>query len=310
MNNHSHPLLFCGSSHPNLGQEIQKLLNISLGSMKLAHFPDGESSIEILEPVRGRTVFALQSIALQPNEYLMELLIIIDALKRNSAKHIIAIIPYFGYCRQDRKDKSGSPITAKLVANLLTAAGATRIITLDLHAGQLEGFFEIPVDHLQCQQLLAAATQKHLSKNCVVVAPDIGSIKIAQKLATPLNADLAVIEKERLSSHDIQMTLIGNVQGKEVVIADDICSTASTLVLAANLCHSHGAQKVIAAVTHGICAEDAIEKIEQSSLEALLITDTIPPLNRFTKSSKIFTLSVAPLISEEIKNLLNDYKVI
>ena len=301
------PLLFCGSSHEALAKEVAIELNIPLGKMSLSQFPDGETAVEIQEDVRGRDVFILQSTAINPSFYLLELLIIIDALKRSSAQNIVAIIPYFGYCRQDRKDKPGVPITAKLVANMLMAAGITRLITFDLHAGQLEGFFEIPVDHFHCQQLLAETTKTLISTDCIIVAPDIGSIKVAEKMAKLMNTDFVIIEKQRLSAVEVKMNLIGTLRSKHVLIIDDMCSTASTLIAAAKLCQQHGAEKVVAAVTHGICTGEAVKKIEESSLAALLITNTVPSFDRFSLSSKIITLSIAPLIAKGIKDLLHDY---
>jgi ribose-phosphate pyrophosphokinase len=298
------PLLFCGSSHEKLGKELSQLTGIAIGKIALSRFPDGESSVEILEEIRGRDIFILQSIVLNPSFYLMELLIIIDALKRSSARSIIAIIPYFGYCRQDRKDKPGVPITAKLVANLLTIAGATRLITVDLHAGQLEGFFEIPVDHIRCYELLSHTIQQKIGSNFIVVAPDIGSVRIARKIAKFMNVDLAIIEKQRLSTHAIEMILIGEIKGKNVVIADDICSTSETICAAADLCKKHQASQIVAVVTHGICINNAIEKIEESELEFLLQTNSIPENERFSHSKKIFTVSIARLLAEAIKAVL------
>lgn len=296
-------LIFCGSSHQNLGEEISAILKVPLGNIQLSQFPDKEISIEILERVQGRNVFVIQSIALDPNFYLMELLIIVDALKRASAKNITAIIPYFGYCRQDRKDKPGVPITAKLIANMLTAAGITHLVTFDLHASQLEGFFEIPVTHLHCQKLLVDFALPLLGKDYLVIAPDIGSIKRAEKVAKLMEADFAIIEKRRISSMDVKMTLIGTLSAKNILIADDICSTANTLVSAAKLCKEHGAEKIIATVTHGVCSGNAIEQIENSPLNHLIVTNTIPFFNRFNSSTKILSTSVAPLIANEIKKM-------
>jgi len=297
----SSPLLFCGSSHPSLGQEVATLLGTKLGKLSINRFPDNETRVEILEDVYEKDVFVLQTIALDPNEYLMELLIIIDALKRASAKSVVVIIPYFGYCRQDRKDKSGEPITAKLVANLLTSAGTTRLITLDLHARQLEGFFEIPVDHLLCQSVLTAAAENYLSKERAVVAPDLGSIKVAKKMAIPLHADLALIEKTRISPQEVKMTLIGDVKGKDVLIGDDMCSTAGTLTAAAHKCQKGGAKKIYGAITHGLFVGEALERIEKSPFDEIFVTNTIPQTHT---SKKITTLSIAPLIANAIRQLI------
>lgn len=304
----STPLLFYGSSHAILAEEVAALAGVSVGAMRLGQFPDGETFVEIQESVRGRDVFVVQSLALNPNFYLVELLIIIDALKRASARSIIAIIPYFGYCRQDRKNKDGDPITAKLVANLLSTAGATRMIAVDLHAGQLEGFFEVPVDHLHCQSLLVNAAKDYFQGDpSIVVAPDIGSIKIAEKLAKQLNVGLAVIKKERLSAFDVTMTLIGDIREKGVIIVDDICSTGGTLVAAAELCRLHGADNIIALVTHAILADDALEKIEGSAIGHMIVTNSVPPSERFVDSKKIAVLSIAGLLADGIRSLLRDY---
>lgn len=285
--------LFCGSSHIELGREISTASSIPLGRAALNLFPDSEISVEIQEDVWGSDVFVLQTVALDPNFYLMELLILVDALKRSSAKSVTAIIPYFGYCRQDRKDKAGVPITAKLAANLLTVAGVTRLITVDLHAGQLEGFFEIPVDHLHSRELLAKAASNTLKADPIIVAADIGSVKIAEKAALFLNADLAVIEKQRTPG-PIKMNLIGDIKGKSVLIADDMCSTATTLVNAAHLCQEKGARQIIGTVTHGLFVEGALEKIEQSPLEQLYITNTVP---HSYLPAKVSSLSIATLIA-------------
>jgi ribose-phosphate pyrophosphokinase len=291
MDKKSEPLLFAGSSHPVLAAEVSAHLGIELSPLHLKRFPDGEISVEIVEDVRGKEVFVLQSIALDPHFSLMELLIIVDALKRSAARSITAIIPHLAYCRQDRRNKPGVPITAKLVANLLTAAGVTHLITCDLHADQVEGFFEIPVDHLYCQELLCRAARELLGKNGIVVAPDIGSIKIAERMAKLLQVELAVIKKERLSSFDVKMTLIGDVSGKNVLIADDLCSTAGTLVEAAHLCRSEGASSTIAAVTHGLFVANSLEKIDSSPLEALLIANTIAQSGQLPEKIKVLSIS-------------------
>jgi ribose-phosphate pyrophosphokinase len=304
-------ILCCGSSHPVLAKEVADQLGIQLGQVVLSRFPDGEISVQILESVRGRHVFVLQSIALDPNFYLMELLIIIDALRRASARSIIAVIPYFGYCRQDRKDKPRVPITAKLVANLLVEAGATRILAVDLHAGQMQGFFDIPVDHLHGRPSLVERLQQEMSlNNCVVVAPDIGSVKTARAFANQLKVDLAIIDKQRVSASEIQnVTLIGDVKGKDVLLADDMCSTGGTLASAAKACHEKGAQRIFGAVIHGICIDRAVEKIEKSPLEAVLMTNTIPYTDRLMGSAKLITVSIAPLLAHAIRCITTDESI-
>lgn len=305
MENSRIPLLFSGSSQIPLAQEVAAELNISLGSISLDKFPDGETSIEILEDVLNRTVFVLQSTVLDTNNYLIELLLIVDALKRSGAKTICAIIPYFGYSRQDRKDRCGVPISAKLVANMLSAAGITHLITFDLHSSQLEGFFEIPVIHLHCQKLLGDEALKLLEKEFTIVVPDIGSIKIVKKLSQLVNINFVVIEKQRLSSKEVKMNLIGNLSTKSILIVDDICSTAGTLIAAASLCRNLGVEQIVVAVTHAICCGDALQKIESSPIQSLIVTNSVPPFNRFSNSSKIHIVSIAPMIAEAIKSICN-----
>lgn len=306
---HTEPLLFAGSSHPVLAKEVSDKLRISLGKIELGRFPDGEISVRILETVRGRDVFVLQSVALDPNDYLMELLIMIDALKRASAKSIAAVIPYFGYSRQDRKDKPREPITAKLVANLLVEAGATRVLAIDLHAGQLQGFFDIPVDHIHGRQPLVEKFKEYGIKNCIVVAPDVGSVKMARAFAGDMGVDFAIVNKHRATSTEIdEVTLIGDVEGKDVLLADDMCSTGGTLVSAAKACQEKGARRIFAAVTHGICVGQAVERIEKSPLEALLMTNTIP-CERFAGVKKFVSVSIAPLLAETIRCIVSDESI-
>lgn len=300
-------LLISGSSHPVLANEIAHELNISLAKTDLNHFPDGEISLQIKENVRGRDVFVVQTIALDPNNYLMELLIIIDALKRASAQTITPIIPYYGYGRQDRKDKPRVPITAKLVADLLVSAGATHIVSMDLHAGQIQGFFDIPVDMIHGMPPLVKAFQEAVKvkeNQVVVVAPDIGSVKMARSYATALNCDFAVIDKQRTSSTEVVATVIGDVKGKDVLLADDMCSTGGTLVSAAKACREKGAERIFAAATHGLLIGDCVEKIEKSLIEALFITNTIPYTERLARSTKIRTVSVGIPFSQAIRCLV------
>lgn len=291
-------LLFSGSSNRNLAQAVASELKCELGRMHLGQFPDGETEVQILEDVRSKDVFILQTIGIDPNRLLCELLIIIDALKRAFAKSITAVIPYLGYCRQDRKNKEGVPITAKLVANLLHCAGINRVITLDLHADQVEGFFEIPVIHLHCQLLLADAVNHLFDSPRIVVAPDIGSIKLAESMAKFLGTGLAIVKKERLGPFDVNMTLIGDVNDQNVLIVDDMCTTAGTIVASARLCQSLGAKKIIAAVTHGLFVGDAAVKIDASPIDHFFVTDTLASTAQLPKA--IATVSVAPMIAETI----------
>lgn len=276
----------------------------------LERFPDGEISLQILESVRGQDVFVLQTVALDPNNYLMELLIMIDALKRASAKSIVAVIPYYGYCRQDRKDKPRVPITAKLVANMLVTAGVTRVLTMDLHASQLQGFFDIPVDNLFGRQCLIEAIKEFELKKLIVVAPDIGSVKIGRAYATQLRVDLAIVDKQRVdASHISATTLIGDVKGKDVLLADDMCSTGGTLVSAAKACQEKGANRIFAVVTHGLFVGDAVEKIEKSPIEALLVSNTIPCEQRIQHSTKIRIVSAALFFYQAICCLISQKSI-
>lgn len=296
----THSVFFSGSSHPALAQEVVNLLGFSLGSLKLETFPDGEIRVQLLEDVRDKEVFFVQSLADNPNFYLMELLILMDAAKRALAKSITVVIPYLAYCRQDRKDKPGVPITAKLVANLLQAAGASHVLVIDLHADQVEGFFEIPVEHLHFEKIIGEALRKISSEKWVVVSPDIGGVKIARRMSKILATEMVLINKERLSSFEVSMVLIGDVKGKNVLIIDDLCSTGGTLVAAAELCKKKGAKKIFGAVAHGLFVQDAIKKIEASSLELLFTTNTVDTSH--IHSSVLQRVSIAPLIAETLKN--------
>lgn len=297
-------MLFAGSSHAALAEQVAKELGITLGKLNLGTFPDGEISLQIMENVRGKDVFILQTIARKPNCYLMELLIMIDALKRASAKSIVPVIPYFGYSRQDRKDKPRVPITAKLVADLLEKAGATRVLTMDLHAGQIQGFFNIPVDNLHARLSMIAALNLLKLKDLIVVAPDIGSIKLARHFSEALGVDLAVVDKRRLSStHVVSTTLIGDVHEKNVLLVDDMCSTGDTLVRSAQICREHGAKKIIAAVTHGLLVDDALEKLDSSLIEVLLVADTVPAYQTeyVCRNIRIQTVPTADVFAEGIR---------
>src|SRR5579872_587310 len=253
-------MLFAGTSHPELAQQIAADLGVQLGKVLIETFPDNEIGVQILENVRGRDVFVLQSIARHPNLYLMELLILVDALKRASARSIVAVIPYFGYARQDRKGKGRVPITAKLVADLLEKAGVTRVLTLDLHTEQIQGFFDIPVDNLYARPVLVEAVEKLGLINLVVVAPDVGSIKLARDFAEGLKVDFAIVDKRRVNAKQVEIdALIGEVTGKNVLLVDDMCTTGGTLKTAANVCKKAGAKSVIAAATHGLLVGKVFE---------------------------------------------------
>lgn len=294
-------VLFAGSSHPELSKQIADWLGIQLGNRVIEAFPDGEIGIQILENVRGRDVFILQSVAQRPNHYLMELLIMIDALKRASARSIIAVLPYFGYARQDRRDKGRVPITAKLVADLLEKAGATRVLTMDLHAEQIEGFFDIPVDHLFARPVLLEAAEKLGLGKYVVVAPDLGSIRLARAFAGDVKADLAIVDKRRVSAERVELeALIGNVEGKNVLLVDDMISTGATLKTASLVCKKAGAKRICAAVTHCLQVGDSFE---ESAIEKMLVTSTIP-LSKKEHKGRIELVSVAPLFGKAIESIV------
>jgi len=297
--------IFSGSSHPKLAGEIADCLGLTLGKINIGSFPDGETSLEIMESVRGYDIFVVQTIAKDPNHYLMELLIIIDALKRASARTITAVIPYFGYCRQDRRAIPRVPITAKLVADMLTCAGADHILTVDLHAGQLEGFFDIPVDNIiDWSSFIETIKKMHLHR-LVVVAPDAGSVKRARAYARYLDTDIAIIDKLRINAYDVEAAaLIGDVEGKDVLLADDMCSTAGTLVSAAKACREKGANRIVAVVTHGLLVGDSLKKIANSPIEALLVGNTVPVDEQASLCSQITIVSVASSLAQAIRCIL------
>ncbi len=298
------PLIFNGSSHPLLGEEVAALMGTSLGKKNLILFPDHEILLEINEQVKGRHVFVLQSLGLDPNIHLMELLIFLDALKRAWVESITVVLPYYAYARQDRQDRPGVPITAKLIADLLTAAGADRLITVDLHSEQIEGFFDIPVHHLLSQTLLIPYCISLGLDNVVVLAPDKGAIKMAGNYAIKFNAPLASIEKERINPFEVEMRLfVGDVKDKTVLLIDDMCSTGGTLVNAAKVCARLGAKRIIAVVGHGLFIEDALKRIEQSPIEMLITTNSIPCSDNVRIHPKIRIVSIAPLLSGAISQL-------
>ncbi|MDD2866242.1 MAG: ribose-phosphate pyrophosphokinase, partial [Candidatus Omnitrophica bacterium] len=286
--------IFSGNANKGLAEEIAKELGKKLGGMMVERFSEGEIRVKIDDNVRGKDVFVIQPTCPPPNENLMELLIIIDALKRASAGRITAVVPYYGYARQDRKDQPRVPISAKLVANLLTVAGASRILTMDLHAGQIQGFFDIPLDHLFAVNVFVEyITSKLKLENYVVVSPDVGGIKTARAYAKRLGVGLAIVDKRRISPEKAEaMNILGEVEGKNAILVDDLIATGGSLIEAANALRRAGVKKIYAAVVHGVLSGDAVKKIEGSILEQLIITNTIPTDER-KASSKIKVLSVA-----------------
>ncbi len=295
-------VLFAGSSHEELARKVASELRIDLGKVLKETFPDGEIGIQIQENVRGKDVFLLQSLALRPNHYLMELLIMADALKRASARSISAVVPYFAYSRQDRKDKPRVPITAKLVANLLEKAGITRILTMDLHTEQMQGFFDIPVDHLYARSLFINEFKNLGLKDLVVVSPDVGSNKLARKFAEDLNVDLAIVDKRRVNSTQVGVNaIIGDVNGKNVILVDDMCSTGETLAAAAKICRERGAKTVVAAVTHGLFVRE--DALRDSGIDRIYVTDTIPVGAR--SGVEVNTVGSAQLFAQAIDCVVN-----
>ena len=297
-------LIFTGNANPKLAKRICQHLKIKLGKALVGRFSDGEVRVKIEDNVRGRDVFVIQPTCPPVNENLMELLIMLDALRRASARRITAVIPYFGYARQDRKDQPRVPITAKLVANLLTVAGASRVLTLDLHAGQIQGFFDIPLDHLYAVNVFIEYFKKLKIKNdLVVVSPDVGGIKMARAYAKRFKASLAIVDKRRNSPDSTEvMHLLGEVKGRTAILVDDLIATGSSLVEAAKVLKERGAKKIYACVTHGVLSGDAVKKLENSFIDFLVITDSIP-LPPEKRSKKIKVVSVAGLFAEAIKRI-------
>ena len=301
--------IFTGNSNPSLANEIAEILGVPVGDAKVSTFSDGEISVNIKETVRGTDVFIIQSTNSPVNNNLMELLIMIDAFKRASAGRITAVIPYYGYARQDRKAKSRDPITAKLVADLLTSAGADRVLTMDLHAAQIQGYFNIPVDHLLGSPILAKHfVDKGLAdqEDVVVVSPDLGSVTRARKFADRLNAPIAIIDKRRPKPNVSEiMNIIGEVKGKRCILIDDMIDTAGTITNAANALKDLGATAVYAGCTHGVLSGPALDRINSSAIEDLAVLNTIP-LPEGVNLDKFTSISVAPLFAEAIKRIYDD----
>ncbi len=303
--------LFTANANPQLAQEIAEYLGLSIGAAKVVRFSDGEIALAIDESVRGADAFIIQPTCAPVNDHLMELLIMIDAMRRASARRITAVIPYYGYARQERKSRARDPISAKLVANLLTAAGARRVVAMDLHASAIQGFFDIPVDHLPGVPILAEYYKNKHLENTVVVSPDLGGVTRARNLANRLGTGIAIIDKTRPEPNVAEiMNIIGDIEGKTVIMADDIIDTAGTITLGAQALLDRGAKEVHACCTHAVLSGAAVERLEQSVIKEVVITNTIPfnPSRRDT-NSKIKILSVAPILGEAIIRIHEDLSV-
>jgi ribose-phosphate pyrophosphokinase len=303
--------VFTGNANPKLASDVVGHLRLPLGRAKVGRFSDGEVMVEILENVRGKDVFVLQSICAPTNDNLMELLVMVDALKRASAGRVTAAIPYMGYARQDRRPSSARvPITAKVVANMMTSAGVDRVLTMDLHSEQIQGFFDIPVDNIYSGPIMLGDVWKHGFLNLVAVSPDVGGVIRARALAKRLDADLAIIDKRRPRPNVATvMNIIGEVQGRTCVIIDDLVDTANTLCEGARALKEHGAEKVIAYCTHAVLSGNAIERINSSVLDELVVTDTIPLREDARSSRKIRVLTVASLLAETMRRISDEASV-
>ena len=304
--------IFTGNSNPALAREVCEHLNVRLGEAEVGHFPDGEVMVEVRENVRGGDCFVLQSICTPPNENLMELLLLMDALRRASAKRITAVIPYFGYARQDRKVAPRVPISAKLVADLITTAGASRVLTVDLHAGQIQGFFNIPVDNLYAMPVLIQYLRKRVdSEKVSVVSPDAGGVERARAFARRLNANLAIIDKRRRRASEVaEMQLVGEVRDSIALLVDDMIDTAGTITEAARVVTEAGAIEVLACATHPILSDPACERLNASNLKEVIATNTIPLRAKAqAELPRLKVLSVGGLIAEAVRRIHNEESV-
>jgi ribose-phosphate pyrophosphokinase len=301
--------IFSGTANPELAKAIAKSLKVPLGDIMVSRFSEGEIRVKINEDVRGKDVFIIQPTCPPVNDNVMELLIMLDAFWRASARRITAVLPYYGYARQDRKDQPRVPITAKLIANIVTEAGADRALTMDLHAQQIQGFFDIPVDHLYAFPVIANYFRKKKLKNLTVVSPDVGGIKMARAYAKGLNADLAIVDKRRSGPNEVEaMNLIGEVKGKTVLIPDDMIATGGSLVEAVNALVKFGAADIYASCTHAVLSGNAMEKLQKSVLKEVVVTDTIP-IPPEKRTGKITVLPVAPLFGEAIIRIHNEESI-
>ncbi len=303
--------VFAGNSNVGLARRIADNLEITLGDLLVTRFSEGEIFVKINEDVRGRDVFIIQSTCPPPNENLMELLVIIDALKRASADRITAVIPFYGYARQDRKDQPRVPITAKLVANLLTAAGADRVLTMDLHAGQIQGFFDIPVDHLYACPVFVEYIKAMNIPDLVIVSPDVGGIKLARDFARRLGAQLAIVDKRRENDKEAKvMHILGEVAGRNVMITDDLVATAGSITEAAKVLRERGALRIYSAISHPILSGPAWDRLIPSPVDKLIVTDSIPLANvPAAMADRMHVLSVAPLLGEAIRRIHSNRSV-
>ena len=300
--------ILSGTGHRELAERIARSAGVDLCDIDITRFPDGEIFVKVCDNVRGEDVFIVQSVSVEPNEYLMELLIMIDAAKRASADRITAVLPYYGYARQDRKDQPRVPITAKLVANLLVAAGANRVLCMDLHAQQIQGFFDIPVDHLYASPVIVKYLRTLELDNLVVVSPDAGGLKMTDAYAKMLNAGIAVVGKQRKSATDVEANhLVGDVEGCNTLLVDDMTSTAGTLTAAANLLKRAGAKSIRAAVSHSLLTEKGIERLCESPIVELVTTDSVP--QREWKDFNVTVLSVAETLADAICRIHNNQSV-
>jgi ribose-phosphate pyrophosphokinase len=302
--------VFHGSAHPQLTREIAEFLGISVGQARLKRFPDTEVSFQIDENIRGTDVFIVQPTSAPVDQHLMELLIMIDAFRRSSAARITAVIPYYGYARQDRKDKPRVPISAKLVANVLSAAGTNRVLTMDLHKAQIQGFFDIPVDHLFAAPVIVEYLARGHYQNLTIVSPDAGGAERARAYAKRLDAELAIIDKRRSDDGRAEvMNVIGDVRGRTCIIQDDIIDTAGTIQNAAKALKENGAGRVLACAVHGVLSGPAIKRIEESPLDELIVTNTIPLTEERARCTKIKVLSVARLLGQAIRSIHEETSV-
>jgi len=303
--------VFGGTSNPALAEKIGRYLGVSLGRARIDEFPDGELVVKLDDDVRGRDVFVIQSTCHPVNRNLMELLVFIDCIRRASARRITAVLPYFGYARQDRKDEGRVQITAKLVANLITTAGADRVLTIDLHAAQIQGFFDIPVDHLLAEPVFSSYFHRTVKEDVVLVSPDVGNLKRARIYAQHLQGDIAVIDKRRISgSEAVVQNIIGEVRGRHVLMVDDMIATAGTVCEAAKLVKSFGATRVTVGATHAVLCGPAMERLSTAPIDTLAVTDTIPLNSKCAfGGKKIEILSVSELLGEAIRRIHRDESV-